>query len=65
MILQQFYSLVASGAGIVMEKERTDSSTGRLATVGLIVFAIYVIVLALAAVSEFFNLGWFNHPVFK
>jgi hypothetical protein len=48
-----------------MEKERTDSLTGRSAAVGLIVFAIYVIVLALAAVSEFFNLGWFNHPVFK
>ncbi len=48
-----------------MEKERIDSLTGRSAAVGLIVFAIYVIVLALAAVSEFFNLGWFNHPVFK
>lgn len=38
------------------------SRTGRI---GLALFVLYVIVLALAAVSELFNLGWFDNPVFK
>ena len=32
---------------------------------GLGLFAIYVVVLAAAAVSEVFELGWFDHPLFK
>jgi len=39
-----------------------NSKAGRF---GLALFILYVIVLALAAVSELFNLGWFDNPVFK
>ena len=39
-----------------------NSTAGRI---GLTLFILYVIVLALAAVSELFDLGWFNNPVFK
>jgi len=44
-------------------KQQRSGSKG--ATLGLAVFAVYVVVLALAAVSELFGLGWFNHPLFK
>ena len=39
-----------------------NSTAGRI---GLTLFILYVIVLALAAASELFNLGWFDNPVFK
>ncbi|MBN2289291.1 MAG: hypothetical protein JXQ83_08155 [Candidatus Glassbacteria bacterium] len=39
------------------------SHRGRVAA--LAVFFAYVAVLALAAVSELFDFGWFNHPIFK
>jgi len=39
------------------------SSRGALAA--LVLFFVYVLVLALAALSELFDLGWFNHPIFK
>ncbi|MFC1544661.1 hypothetical protein ACFL4X_00700 [Gemmatimonadota bacterium] len=38
---------------------------GRGAAIGLAIFALYVVVLALAAISEIFNFGWFDFPVFK
>ncbi len=48
-----------------MRANDEQRSPGRSATVGLVVFSIYVAVLALAAVSEVFDLGWFDHPLFK
>ena len=40
-------------------------TTGKGTLAGLIVFFVYVLVLAAAAVSEVFDLGWFDHPIFK
>ncbi len=48
-----------------MRANDEQPAPGRSATVGLVVFAIYVAVLTLAAVSEVFDLGWFDHPLFK
>ena len=48
-----------------MKAKDEQRSPGRSAVAGLAIFAIYVIVLALAAVSEVFDLGWFDHPLFK
>ena len=46
-----------------------DVSNGGLSSRGaiaaLVVFFVYVVVLAMAALSELFDLGWFNHPIFK
>lgn len=42
-----------------------EKVSGRRVWVALAVFFTYVVVLALAAVSELFDLGWFNHPIFK
>lgn len=47
------------------EKAQKELSTSRAGLTGLIIFIGYVIILALAAVSEVFDLGWFDHPVFK
>ena len=43
----------------------TDSKPDGKPGIGLVVFILYVAVLALAAVSEVFELGWFDFPVFK
>jgi len=48
-----------------MDNTGENISTNRAATIGLLVFFLYVVVLVLATVSEFFNLGWFDHPIFK
>jgi hypothetical protein len=48
-----------------MTKTGENISGSRAAGVGLIVFILYVVVLALAAISELFDLGWFDHPIFK
>jgi len=48
-----------------MEKTGENVSGSRAAGIGLIVFILYVVVLALAAVSELFDLGWFDQPIFK
>jgi hypothetical protein len=45
--------------------EQQQQGSGRGAAIGLAVFALYVVLLALAAISEVFELGWFNHPLFK
>ena len=42
-----------------------EDLSSRSAVVALAVFFAYLVVLALAAVSELFQLGWFDHPVFK
>jgi hypothetical protein len=46
-------------------EDKAQQADGRKATVGLAVFIVYVAVLALAALSELFELGWFDHPLFK
>ena len=38
---------------------------GKNSSIGLVLFAVYVVVLILATVSELCNLGWFDHPIFK
>jgi hypothetical protein len=46
----------------------TGTSEGKnngKAGIGLVVFGVYVALLALAAVSEVFGFGWFDFPVFK
>ena len=49
-----------------MAKTGEENVSGsRAAGIGLVVFIAYVVVLALAAVSELFDLGWFDHPIFK
>ncbi len=48
-----------------MTETGENISSSRAAGVGLIVFILYVAVLALAAISELFDLGWFDHPIFK
>ncbi|MFH1070359.1 MAG: hypothetical protein V1794_12140 [Candidatus Glassbacteria bacterium] len=48
-----------------MNEQETNRSEGRTGRIGLAALAIYVIVLALAAVSEVFDLGWFDNPFFK
>jgi hypothetical protein len=50
-----------SGAADPVEQKKI----GREALAGLAVFFLYVLVLAAAAVSEVFGLGWFDHPIFK
>jgi len=45
--------------------ENTQKSNDRAAQAGLIFFTLYVIILAAAAISELFDLGWFDHPIFK
>ena len=45
--------------------DQTDKHLSIGAKAGLVVFAFYVFVLALAAISEVFKLGWFDYPVFK
>ena len=45
------------------DREQRQNSAGD--TIGLVVFMAYVVVLALAAASEVFDLGWFDYPVFK
>jgi len=47
------------------ENVSNENVSGRKAWVALAVFFAYVVVLALAAMSELFDLGWFDHPVFK
>ncbi len=46
-------------------EDKPQNAGGRKATAGLAVFIVYVAVLAMAALSEFFELGWFDHPLFK
>jgi len=48
-----------------MTETGENISRSRAAGVGLIIFILYVVVLALAAISELFDLGWFDHPIFK
>ena len=48
-----------------MSETGENVSRSRAAGVGLIIFVIYVAVLALAAINELFDLGWFDHPIFK
>jgi|GEM_PF-2156757 hypothetical protein len=48
-----------------MTKTGENISSSSAAGVGLIIFILYVVVLALAAISELFDLGWFDHPIFK
>ncbi|MEA2063575.1 MAG: hypothetical protein U9P14_07765 [Gemmatimonadota bacterium] len=45
--------------------EVTGDVPGKGAKPSLVLFFIYVAILALAAVSEVFSLGWFDYPVFK
>lgn len=44
------------------EKNQPEGLKRQLALAAL---ALYVIVLALAAISEVFDLGWFDNPIFK
>ena len=44
---------------------QTDRKPGAKSGIGLTVFVLYVAVLASAAMSEVFELGWFDFPVFK
>ena len=48
-----------------MTKTGENISGSRAASLGLIIFILYIVVLALAAISELFDLGWFDHPIFK
>ena len=48
-----------------MSEKNIAEKTGKGAIIGLTVFVAYVLVLAAAALSEFNNLDWFDHPIFK
>ena len=50
---------------MVDENVSHQNAGDRKTKIALTIFFTYVVVLALAAVSELFNLDWFNHPVFK
>lgn len=42
-----------------------NQDTEKKSSLGLALFAVYAVVLVLATVSELYNLGWFDYPIFK
>jgi len=46
-------------------EDKLQKAGGRKTTAWLAVFIFYVVILTLAALSELFELGWFDHPLFK